>query len=149
MDDDTGQQILDELRAHTRLLKGANRVYAVAVAWLGILVVVTMVSLVFGDRISAAMKAREVPVDSWREARSLMDRGELQKGREMLGRMIVRNPRNFYNYRLMGLVEQQLGNLPAAETNFAKACELFPSEENEKNLAAIRKVRAPPPDAPP
>jgi tetratricopeptide (TPR) repeat protein len=141
MDADMGQQILDELRNHTRVLKGASRAFAVATAWLGILVVLTMVSLFFGDRISAAFRARETPPDSWREARALMDRGDLQPSREMLGRMIARNPRNFYNHRLLGFVEQQRGNLVESEAAFARAFELFPSEENEKNLAAIRRVR--------
>lgn len=149
MDADMGQQMLDEMRNHTRLLKGASRTFAVAATWLGILVVLTTVSLFFGDRLAAAFRARETPPDSWREARALMDRGDLQQSRDMLDRMIARNPRNFYNHRLLGFVEQQRGNLKASEAAFVRAFELFPSEENEKNLAAIRRVRERKPDAAP
>ena len=148
MDADTEQRMLDEIRNHTRLLKSANRIGANVVALLGILVVLAIVNLIYGDSISAAGKAREAALDSWRDARALVDKGDLQKGKEMIARLIAKNPRNYYGYRLMGFVEQEIGNLNEAEANFAKARDLFPTEENEKNLAAIRKVRATTPDTP-
>ena len=37
---------------------------------------------------------------------------------------------------------QQDGNLPLAETNYAKAYQLLPDEANEKALAAVRKARS-------
>ena len=76
------------------------------------------------------------------EARALVDKGDLAQGKAMVVRLIAKNPRNYYGYRLLGFVEQELGNMKESETSFARACELFPTEENEKNLTAIRKVRS-------
>ena len=141
MDTGTEQQMLDELRNQTRLLKVANRAQRLILVWLGCFSVLVVAGVVFGDRLAVAGRDHDAR-DAWREARVLVDKGEIDKGRAMISRMIARNPRNYYGYRLMGFVEQERGDLKAAETNFARACELFPTEENEKNLAAIRKVQA-------
>lgn len=140
METDTERQMLEELRSHARLLRSANRAYAIALTWLGILVALAVVNLLFGNRIAEGFQARETPADSWRAARTLVDAGDLAHGKEMICRLIARNPRNYYGYRLMGFVEQELGDLKESEKNFTRACDLFPTEENEKNLAAIRRV---------
>jgi len=140
MDHETEQQMLEELRTHTTLLTGVNRSNAIILVWLGVLIVLLAANLIFGDRISEMFAARAVSPDSWRDARRLVEKGDLPKAREMIGRLIAKTPRNFYGYRMMGFVEAGLGNSKTAETNFVRACELFPSEENEKNLEAIRKV---------
>ena len=142
MELNTQQQMVDELRDQTQCLRRVQRTQSIAVTWLCILTVLTMISLVFGARIDEMFKRQEAPRDSWREARTLVDQGEIARGTAMIDRLLVKSPRNFYGYRLMGFVEQGRGNLQAAEINFAKTYELFPTEENEKNLAAIRKVRA-------
>ena len=139
---DIEQQMLDELRTHTALLKGVSRAQAFAVVWLGVLIVLVAANLIFGDRIANAFAARSAASDSWRDARRLVDKGEQPKAREMIDRLIAKNPRNDSGYRMLGFVEQEAGNIQAAETNFSRACELFPTEENEKNLAAIRKLNA-------
>ena len=140
---DNDQQILDELRTHTAMLKGAIRAQAIVVVWVGVLVVLVTANLIFGDRIADAFAARTASADSWRDARRLVDKGELPKAREMISRLIAKNPRNFFGYRMLGFVEQEAGNVKESEANFARAWALFPSEENEKNLAAIRKVTGP------
>ena len=141
LEPDTEQQLLHELRNHTLLFKQTNRTLAVMLAWLGILSVLAAAGLVFGDRLFAAGRDRDEAGDSWRSARVLVDKGDLTRGREMIGRLIAKNPRNYYGYRLLGFVEQESGNLKESEASFVRACELFPTDENEKNLAAIRKVR--------
>ena len=140
MDMDVERQMLEELRSQTKLMRDANRTNAFALVWLvgGSLLIV--VCMAFGDTFFGG-RARAESRDSWRAARGLVDQGELTRGTEMIGKLMARNPRNYYGYRLMGLVEQQRGDLKASEANFARACELFPTEENEKNLAAIRKAR--------
>ena len=138
MDTDTEKQILAELRKQTRW----NVNFLIA---LPILLVLFMASLVFKDRIVACLKpiiqsAEPLSADSWDKAAKLMDDGDPSKGEAMMRRLVTKHPDYYYNYKYMGFKEQKLGRFKEAEVNFRKAYELFPTDENEKNLAAIRKA---------
>lgn len=133
MDAETEKQILCELRKQ-------NRMSMICIVWLGVLVTLFVVSIAFRDRIASSLMAGSLPTDSWREARTLVDKEDYKKGTEMIRRLIAKHPKYYYGYKLMGSVEQELGNLKETEENYAKAYDLFPSEDNEKDLAAIRKV---------
>ena len=133
MDTETEKQILAELRKQ-------NRINVIGLVWLGVLVVLFVVILAFRDRITSSCRTGVPPSDSWREANALVDKGDFQKGTEMIRRLIAKHPDYYYGYKLMGCVEHELGNLEETEVNYAKAYDLFPTEDNEKDLAAIRKA---------
>lgn len=133
MNAETEKQILCELRKQ-------NRMNVIGIVWLGIFVVLFVVSIAFRDRIASSLRTSSPCVDSWREARALVDKEDYQKGTEMIRRLIAKYPDYYYGYKLLGSVEQELGNLKETEVNYAKAYDLFPTEDNEKDLAAIRKA---------
>ena len=140
MDTDTERQMLEELRAQTALLKSANKANWIGIASLGILVVLFVAAIALKDRITSSFKTSAASVDSWKDARALFDRDEFSKGKEMIHRLIAKHPDYYYGYTLMGAGEQRFGNLQEAESNYAKAYDLFPTEENGKDLVAIRKA---------
>jgi tetratricopeptide (TPR) repeat protein len=140
MIEETDRLLLEEIRLLNAHTKKANRISAVALTLLGVFIVLFLVVIPFSQRISDHLKSTAHVSDSWYEVGILFDRGEDQKGQEMLERLVRKYPNYYWGYVRMGLVHQQVGNLEAAEKNYAKAAELFPNEVNEKTLVAIRKA---------
>lgn len=134
MTEEIEKQIVDELRNQTALQK---RINVTALIILGIFL---FVFLPFHGQIISRFKSAPQTIDSWREARSLNDNGDHQKSMEMIQRLIKKHPDYYYGYYLLGSLNQEIGNLNEAEANYAKAYDLFPTEDNEKDLAAIRKA---------
>ncbi len=79
-------------------------------------------------------------IDSWHYARTLHSDGKLVEAEKMAQRLSKKYQDYDYGYALLGCWNQELGNLKEAESNYAKAYDLFPSEDNEKTLVAIRKA---------
>lgn len=140
MDADTEKQILDELRSQTTLLKSANKANWIGIASLSILVVIVLASVALRGRIAARCKDSAASGDSWSQARACFDNDDFAKGKEISLRLIAKHPDYYYGYKLLGAGEQRLGNLQEAESNYAKAYDLFPTEDNEKDLVAMRKA---------
>ena len=69
-----------------------------------------------------------------------MNQGEMEKGKQMIERLLLKHPNYYYGHSLLGSVYQEMGNPEAAEKCYARAVDLFPDEDNEKTLAAIRKA---------
>ena len=140
MNEETDKLLLDELRSINAQIKKANRISTVAMIVLGVFFVLFLATIPFRQWIVAHLKSTSQATDSWQEARSLLDQVEDQKGKEMLERLVRKYPDYYWGHVLMGLVHQKSGNLEASEKSYARAAELFPDEDNEKTLAAIRKV---------
>lgn len=136
MDTDIEKQILNELRNQTLLFKTVNRVNI-------IVIVALMVILAFSTAahwMPTKFKTVSPPVDTWIEARNILNKGDYQKSTEMTQRLLKKHPDYYYGYYLLGSLNQEIGNLNEAEVNYAKAYDLFPTEDNGKDLAAIRKA---------
>ena|SRR3989304_4989366 len=140
MNEETEGRILDELRNLNASARKANRIAAIAISILGVFVALSLLTIPLREHMYFRSKSTSQAADSWREARSLLDQGEIQKGREMTQRLVQKHPHYYYGYVLLGSLNQEEGKLKQAEENYAKAYNLFPTEENEKNLAAIRKA---------
>jgi len=133
MDNEIEKQILEELRKQ-------NRMNVIGIVCLCIFIMLFVAGIAFRGRIASSLRPNTPSIDSWREANTLVDKGDFQKGTEMLHRLIAKHPDYYYGYKLMGCVELEQGNLEETEVNYAKAYDLFPSEDNEKDLAAIHKA---------
>lgn len=140
MEEDIQKQILEELRHQTVMFKKATRSSMIAIAFFLVLVVITMVLTPFIQRISRGPSTRTTRADSWHEVRSLWDQGESDEADKMLDRLIKKYPNYWYGYAILGSFHQGLGKFKEAEDAYAKAYDLFPSEENKKTLDAIRIV---------
>lgn len=140
MDNETERQMLDEIRNLNALARHANRMSAVC---LGLLVIV-LVSMAVRHRWYSYLQPDTLRHgnDSWQQVRTLWDEGKLQDGKEMLTRLMQRHPQFYYGHLLMASICQEDGDLVGTERNYATAYKLFPTEDNEKNLIAIRKALA-------
>ena len=141
MSDETEKQILEEMRRQTELGQKLNQrtLRANLILVLALLIAVAVLVTV---RFREKPKPVSPVVDSWREASSLANKGDFQKAIEMTQRLIQQHPKYYYGYSVLGAFYLETENLKKAEENYAKAYELLPTEENEKMLAAIRKVLA-------
>ena len=72
-----------------------------------------------------------------------MDKEDLDDALRIATELMNKNPRNAYGEQTLGFINKDMGALASAEKHFARAYELFPSEDNEKNLTAIRKALEP------
>ena len=140
MNSETEKQILDELRVQTVLFKKTMLANKVAIFILGVFILVFFVSIPFRYQLLTSSQPTPQSVDSWQRATDLSDRGNYKESANMTQRLINKYPDYYYGYALMGCLQQQIGSLQDAESNYAKAYDLFPSEDNEKTLVAIRKV---------
>ena len=68
-----------------------------------------------------------------------MDRFEYPKAVSLLQGLIARQPSYYYGYSYLGNVYLAMGDLTNAEAQYLRAYELFPDEDNQKPLTAIRK----------
>jgi tetratricopeptide (TPR) repeat protein len=140
MADDLQQQILEELRNQTALVRKANRTNTIVY---GILMAIFVISIILTpfirDNSRTSSTSPQCP-DSWQQAKNLLDQGESGKADEMVQRLIEKNPQFWYGYAFRGAIQQELGNFNEAEGYYAKAYDLFPTEDNKKTLDAIRTV---------
>jgi len=140
MAEDMQQQILDELRNQTAMFRKANKINIIVICIFLAVIAISMALTPFIHRISRSSSTSPHRADSWQEARSLLDQGESRKADEMLQRLIKKYPNYWYGYALLGSFHQEHGKFKEAEVNYAKAYDLFPTEENRKTLDAIRTV---------
>jgi tetratricopeptide (TPR) repeat protein len=140
MSEETEKQIIDELRKQSIMFAEAAKFNKTATFTILILLVVLVVTIPFQDQfISRCMPAPQV-VDSWPQARNLIDVGKLTEAEKMLQRLASKYPSCDYGYTLLAHCQLRMGHLIDAEANYAKAYDLFPLEANEKDLAAVRKA---------
>ena len=136
MNDHIAQDILDELRKHTRQNQFNMRATVAALAIL--LVFVLMLPVL--DAIKAHKRCPPEQRATWSASHTAFDDGNYEKAIELTQTMIQKNPGYYFGYTRLATAYQAKGDLPNAEANFLKAYELYPSEENEKALTTIRKV---------
>ena len=140
MEEDIQKQILEELRHQTAMVKKVTKANTIAIAVLLTLFVISLALTPFIRNMLNSSNAPSQRSDSWQEARSLLDQGEHQRAQVMLQNLIKKYPAYYYGYAILGSLHQELGNAKEAEVNYAKAYDLFPTDENEKTLRAIRIV---------
>lgn len=56
--------------------------------------------------------------------------------------LVANQPNYAYGHSYLGYVYLAMNDITNAETQYLQAEKLFPSEDNEKDLAAIRKLLA-------
>lgn len=134
MNEDMSQEILVEFRR----LRRTNEL----ACWVAIGMVLVCAALITwkiyhpSTRARAAQTGGETP---WTHIENAIDRGDFQSALAAAQWMTNRVPQYSYAYSSLGHVHLAMGDLANAEVQFARAVELFPSEDNEKVLATIRK----------
>ena len=127
MSEDINQEILTELRAVKAL---GRRVF-----WLLLLLLIASV-LAF----PAGRRSRTSSADvSWESVNTAMRHQDFHKALAEGRELVAQQPGYFYGEAYLGVIYLAMGDLTNAEAHYARAHELFPTEEAEKELAAVRK----------
>jgi tetratricopeptide (TPR) repeat protein len=123
MSDDINQEILTELRRIRRIIK----------------VAVIAIIVIASPDIYYGFKQGSPQADSWERVRTAMSRQDFQSALSMAQSLVARQPNDYYGHSYLGYVYLAMGDVTNAETEYFKADELFPTEENDKNVVAVRK----------
>jgi tetratricopeptide (TPR) repeat protein len=147
MNGDTNQEILNELRSLRRHSQVAAFVtifvLAVAIAYL------TWLRLEQQRARQAYYQSRtatpsQIPAQNtqetvWPTIEAALDRGEYQKALSIAQSFVTRQPGYHYAHASLGAVYVAMNDFTNAEAAYLRAVQLYPIEEHEKALTAIRK----------
>ena len=76
---------------------------------------------------------------SWDQVNTLMRQQDFPKALAEARLLVGREPNYYYGHTYLGAIYLAMGDLTNAEAEYARAYELFPHEQGEKDLAAVRK----------
>lgn len=85
----------------------------------------------------AGNRARQT--ETWDSVRRALDHQEYDKAAEIAQRLAKKTPDYYYGYAFLGYIALERNRLKEAEGYFVRAYELFPTDENEQKLQAVRK----------
>jgi Flp pilus assembly protein TadD len=122
MSEDINQEILKELQRTRR----SNQT---------LLVVIAVVLLVV---IISHQKPSE-PEHSWTAVQTATRQLDYPRALCLAQANVALRPSDYYGHSYLGIIYLAMGDVTNSEAEYLRAYELFPSEENEKNLTAIRK----------
>jgi cytochrome c-type biogenesis protein CcmH/NrfG len=127
MNEETGKELLAELRK--------LRATARWVLWLiAASVIFGVVSFPFSSRYRPASL-----VTSWESVQTDMRRQDFPRALAEANALVTKEPNYYYGEAFLGAIHLAMGNVSEAEAHYKRAYDLFPNEESEKNLAAVRK----------
>jgi cytochrome c-type biogenesis protein CcmH/NrfG len=79
---------------------------------------------------------------SWSEVRCLIDRQEFKRAFAVAERLVAQAPRNPYGHSVLGQLFLAVDDIKNAEIQYSMAYDLFPSDEAQETLQALRKRMA-------
>jgi len=127
MNDEINQQVLEELRGVRSICR---RLF-----WLLLLILIVSV-LAF----PITQRSRSTsPGDSWSSVDTAMRQQDFSKALTEAQTLVARQPNYYYGHAYLGVIYLAMGDLTNSEAHYEHAYELFPMEQAEKDLAAVRK----------
>lgn len=127
MNDEPNQQVLEELRGVRSICR---RLF-----WLLLLLlIVSVLAFPIARRSHSTSSA-----DSWSSVDTAMRQQDFPKALAEAQALVTRQPNYYYGHAYLGVICLAMGDVTNAHTHYQRAYELFPNEESEKDLAAIRK----------
>ncbi len=124
MSDDINPEIVTELRMIRRI-----------VLVLLVLVIVFVIPVFYEGVTEGFSHAKP----SWEQVRAAMGRQDFRGALLMAQALVARKPNYAYGHTYLGYIYLAMGDVTNAETQYSQACQILPSEGNEKDLAAVRK----------
>lgn len=76
---------------------------------------------------------------SWQSVDTAMKRQDFPKALAEAQALVAQQPNYYYGEAYLGVIYLAMGDLTNAESHYLRAYELFPNEESQKDLAAVRK----------
>jgi cytochrome c-type biogenesis protein CcmH/NrfG len=80
--------------------------------------------------------------NSWDQVTTAMRRQDFPKALSMGQALVASQPNYYYGHAYLGAIYLAMGDVTNAETQYLRAYELFPNEESDKDLTAVRKRKA-------
>ena len=145
MNEDINQEILHELRRLRRSSQCSVYLCLLAFGVLAAYVAFVRPQLPrsrFARDVDAYQRTQQLPADSgdaWTDIQAVLDRGDNQKALSLAKAFVTRQPSYHYSHATLGSVYVAMNDFTNAEAAYVRAVELYPAEEHEKALAAIRK----------
>jgi tetratricopeptide (TPR) repeat protein len=84
---------------------------------------------------SETIRAREF-LEKWQTAMQQLD---YSNALSLAQANVAIQPNDYYGHSYLGIIYLAMGDVTNSETEYLRAYELFPSEDNKKSLTAIRK----------
>ena len=127
MSEDINNEILKELKRSRRFNQ---------IVWgvVGVFIILNLATSVNYRRPSATE-----PTYSWTAPQTAVKRLDYAKALSLVKTNITMRPYDYYGYSYLGVIYLAMGDVTNSEAAYLRAYKLFPSEENEKNLVAVRK----------
>ena len=143
MGSDRDQQLIDALHELTVQLQRLRRASNIAAIVCVALLIGFAAYLPIRYRSLASSGSRqltqETPRDSYKAVRSAMDSLDYDKATQTLQRIVQQYPNDYYAFAYLGNIAVTTGKLKQAETYYSRAYALFPTDDYEKQLRAVRK----------
>ena len=146
MNDDLNKEILSELRRLRCLVQTSVWLSVLAFAVLVVYFVYARPQILRSRSVRAVdgyQQRAEQPSDDtsdpWTGIQAALDHGEYQKALSLAQQFIARQSNYHYSHATLGSVYVAMNDFTNAEAAYLRAVELYPAEEHEKALAAIRK----------
>jgi len=83
-------------------------------------------------------------VASWESVNTAMRQQDFPKALAEAQALVTQQPNYYYGHAYLGAIYLAMGEVTNAQTHYLRAYELFPNEQSEKDLAAVRKRLAEP-----
>jgi tetratricopeptide (TPR) repeat protein len=122
MSEDINQEILKELQRARRSIQ----------ILLGVIAVVLLVAGIFHQKPSE-------PGNSWKNVQTAMQQLDYSNALSLAQANVAIQPNDYYGHSYLGIIYLAMGDVTNSETEYLRAYELFPSEDNKKSLTAIRR----------
>jgi len=126
MSEDINQEILVELRKVKRVFY----------------VILVFVMLGWVPAFYAGFTRGLSKADSWDQVTTAMRRQDFPKALSVGQALVATQPNYYYGHSYLGAIYLAMGDITNAEAQYSRAYELFPNEESDKDLAAVRKRKA-------
>jgi len=145
MNEDINREILNELRRLRRVSQWSSYLCFIPLALFAVYIIFLRPQATrsrFEREVEANQRAQQQSSDSgdvWAAVQAALDRGDNQKALRLAKDSVARQPGYHYAHATLGSVYIAINDFTNAETAYARAVELYPVEDHEKALVAIRK----------
>ena len=79
------------------------------------------------------------PDHSWTAVQIAVKQLDYSRALTMAQANVARQPSDYYGHSYLGFIYLAMGDVTNSEAEYSRAYQLFPSEDNEKSLSAVRK----------
>ena len=121
MSDDTNQEILAEFRKLKRIF------YVMLVVF----ILACIPPFIIGSTRDSS--------DSWDRVTTAMRHQNFPAALSMAQTLVQRQPNYYYGHSYLGAIYLAMDNVTNAQAQYLRAYQLFPNEQDEKDLAAVQK----------